>query len=126
MMLLCLMSSKASGQHIIWIKGVTRFLINEHRDLSILKEKEINLNGQINELSIKNEALIIKLKSSTIISSAKDEIIEVIEEQKELSKKELRKAKRQQLWSDIKSQWRVIVAGTVGIATGVALGKLSP
>ena len=128
------MSSKASGQHIIWIedsihfctsKGVTRFLINEHRDKLLLQGKEINLSGQISELTIQKQALQNKLDAMAIISSSKDSIIEVVEEQKDISKKALRKAKRQKIWSDIKSHWRVIVGTASGIAVGAVAVKLS-
>lgn len=128
------MSLGAYGQHMIYIEDtlhycttepVTKFLISEHLQNNINKDKVMNLEGQVAEKSNKVELLNEKLEFAESVIAAQDTVSKTKDEQIDLHEKE----KKKRLWKDVgewfADQWELVTGVTAAAGVGFGVGYLA-
>lgn len=102
---------------------LTEFLVTEHLKKGIIEADVIDLKIVNSNLTGKVESLDKQIEKLILANSLRDSIIAVTEEQRELTKKELRKEKRKAVGTWLKNNYEKILIGVGGVAVGVAVGK---
>ncbi len=105
----------------------TRYCITEPQALlvaEVFADNEIH-KGTIIDLGLKVETLESKLAIADTISEVKDDIIAVVEKQKELSEKELKRQKRKEFWNKVWSKGKETIIAVSALAAGIGIGVLA-
>jgi len=120
------MSWKASGQHIRYIEDTlhyciteefTKFLVKEHRRNLLHIEQITNLKAQALSDSVQISILEQQLDISDTITSEMDSLIELGNQELELTEKELRRQNRRARWQKV---WQYIKFPLITAASGAA------
>jgi len=100
--------------------------VKEHRQNEVNQDQIINLTEQGRSDSITIDALELKLELADAIEEHQDSIIDLTEEQAELTEKELRRQKRRATWSKVWAVGKYVLIGIGSGAAGYGIGSIVP
>ncbi len=109
---------------VVWYQDQTRYCLTEHQALLTVgldRQNEIH-KGIILDLKAEVSALKSKSVDAEIVIEATEELVVVEKERHEMTKKELRKAKRKAVGQWFKHNFQKLLIGSGGVAVGVGIG----
>lgn len=116
-------SLDAYSQIVVRYNDTTRYCLTEPQALLVVEVFNMNQihKGVIIDLEAQVTTLLSKVEILDTVSKVKTDIIEVVEAEKELSDKELKRLKRKAFWANVwnKGKEVLIAASAAGLGFGV-------